>query len=424
MGLFFYLGREFCVFYINYEEKEACTVDRNLSIQHFMQRPVWAQIDLDAAAFNIRQIRRMVGPDVAIMSVVKANAYGHGSVELARVFLEHGADRVAVACLGEAIELRQGGITGRIVILGHTDGSQAAELVNYGIDVTVFRYEDALAFSQAAVAQQRMVHVHIAVDTGMGRIGYRPDAASIAEIQQIAMLPHVQLDSVFTHFAVSDESDVASIEYTKLQYKRLQAFLDELRQVDIVPAYVHCCNSAGVVWGKSLLAGMVRPGILQYGYHPSATVQAISFCPRPVMSLRACITHIKVLEAGETVSYGRHFQAKEQRVIATLPIGYADGYPRALSNRGDVLVRGKRARQVGNICMDQCMIDVTDIPQVAVGDEVVLFGQQGDESVPLEELACCIGTIAHEILCNINRRVPRVYVQGGEVVRRLEYLVE
>ena len=158
-------------------------MDRNLSIQHFMQRPVWAQIDLDAAAFNIRQIRRMVGPDVAIMSVVKANAYGHGSVELARVFLEHGADRVAVACLGEAIELRQGGITGRIVILGHTDGSQAAELVNYGIDVTVFRYEDALAFSQAAVAQQRMVHVHIAVDTGMGRIGYRPDASSIAEIQ-------------------------------------------------------------------------------------------------------------------------------------------------------------------------------------------------------------------------------------------------
>lgn len=399
-------------------------MDTNTLIQNFTKRPVWAQIDLDAAIANIRGIRRLVGPQVCVTSVVKANAYGHGAIELAKVFLGHGADQVAVACLGEAVELRQGGITGRILILGHTDGHRAEELTAYGVEPTVFRYEDALRFSRAAQAQHRTVNIHIAVDTGMGRIGYEPNANGIREIQAIAALPGLQLEGVFTHFAVSDSNTPADRAYTQAQYQCFTKFLTALAAVGIRPVYTHCCSSSGLLAQTAFHQNMVRPGILQYGYHPSGTVACTSFTPQPVMSLRCCITHVKWVHKGQYISYGRHFQATKETCIATIPIGYADGYPRLLSNRTEVLVHGRRVPQVGNICMDQCMIDVTDVPNVQIGDEAVLFGTQGEGSLPLEELAAAIGTIDHEILCNINRRVPRVYVRGGQVVRRVEYLVE
>lgn len=397
-------------------------MDVHVMTDNFTRRPVWAQIDLDAAAANMRNIRRLVGPDVLITSAVKANAYGHGSVEMARVYLESGADRLAVACLDEAVELRLAGIKVPILILGHTDGRRAQEAVKYGIDVAVFHYEDAVLFSREAVRQGTKARIHLAVDTGMGRIGFRRSEDSIAVIVRIAALPCLSIEGMFTHFAVSDEADEADIAYTKRQYDTFSWFCRRLAAEHIHIPVVHCSSSAGTLAYPDFRCDMVRTGIIQYGYHPSDTVQSLSFVPQPVMSLHCCITHIKQIAPGETISYGRHFVAQRPTVIATIPIGYADGYPRLLSNKADVLVHGQRVRQVGNICMDQCMLDVTDIENPAVGDEVVLFGRQGAEEIRLEELARIIGTIDHEILCNVNRRVPRIYTRNGSIVRRLEYL--
>lgn len=372
----------------------------------------------------MQHIRQTVGPDTLITAVVKANAYGHGAAELAKVFLENGADRLAVACVSEAVELRRAGITARILILGHTDGRRSKDIVSYGIDAAVFHYADAVLFSQEGQRQGQSVRVHIAADTGMGRIGYSPCEESIAEIKKIAALPNIAVEGLFTHFAVADMSGEESVQYTKQQYEAFSWFSRRLEEEGIPIKVRHCCNSAGTVEYPAFRCDMVRPGIIQYGYNPSDEVAISSFTPHPVMSLRCCVTHIKTIEPGGTVSYGRHFTAQRPTVIATLPLGYSDGYPRVLSNRAEVLIHGQRAKQVGNVCMDQCMIDVTDIPNVSVGDEVVLFGRQGDAVIPLEEIAGLIGTINHEILCNINRRVPRVYVQGGKVVKRVEYLFE
>lgn len=397
-------------------------MDINEILEGFTRRPVWAQIDLDAAAYNMQQIRQLVGPDMLITSVVKANAYGHGALEMAKVYLENGADRLAVACLGEAVELRKVGITARIVILGHTDGRRGHDMVAYDIDGAVFHYNDAVMFSEEAVRQGKNVYLHIAADTGMGRIGFRPTEESIEEIKKIAALPNVVLEGLFTHFAVSDMAGDESVNYTKQQFEKFSWFRKRLQEEQVPIHVYHCCSSAGTLQYADFRSDMVRPGIVQYGYDPSDEVRSMSFTPKPVMSLHCCVTHVKTIDPGDTISYGRHFTAGRPTVIATLPLGYSDGYPRLLSNKAEVLIHGQRVHQVGNVCMDQCMIDVTDVPGVQVGDEVVLFGTQGDASIPLEELAGIVGTIDHEILCNINRRVPRVYVKGGKVVRRLEYL--
>lgn len=399
-------------------------VDALEATEQFTKQPVWALIDLDAAAYNMQQLRKIVGPDTLITAIVKANAYGHGAVEMAKVFLKNGADRLAVSSVSEAVELRLAGITERIFILGRTDGRRAREVVLYGLDVAVFHYDDAVLFSEEAQRQNQVVNLHIAADTGMGRIGYRPCEESIAEIKRIAALPHVAIEGLFTHFAVADMSSDESVQYTKKQYEIFSWFCRRLKEEGVDVHVHHCCNSAGTIEYKDFHYDMVRPGIIQYGCNPSDEVVSHSFTPRPVMSLHCCVMHLKTIEPGDTVSYGRHFTATKPTVIATLPIGYADGYPRLLSNRAEVLIHGRRAPQVGNICMDQCMIDVTDIPDVQVGDEVVLFGKQGDETIPVEEIAGMVGTIDHEILCNINRRVPRIYVQGGKIVKRIEYLFD
>lgn len=398
------------------------SLDVQLMTDHFTQRPVWAEINLDAAAANMHHLRQTVGPDVLIASVVKANAYGHGAVEMAKTYLAHGANELAVAYLDEGVELRRAGITAPIFILGHTDGRRAAELIASGIDAAVFHETDARCFSQEAVRQHRSVRIHIAVDTGMGRIGFLPSEESIAAIKRIAAMSQVVIAGMFTHFSVSDMADEASIAYTKKQYQTLQWFYRRLREEQVSIPVCHCCSSAALLEFPDFRFDMVRPGIIQYGCQPSDEVVSKAFVPQPVMSLHCGISHIKVVEAGETISYGRHFTAQRRTKIATLPIGYADGYSRLLSNKAYVLVHGCRVPQVGNICMDQCMIDVTDVPEVAAGDEVVLFGTQGGEEILVSELAHLAGTIEHEILCNINRRVPRLYVKNGQVVHRTDYL--
>lgn len=383
------------------------------------RRPMWVEIDLDALDNNMREIRRIVSDKALITAVVKADSYGAGAVIASKELLANGADRLAVAVLDEAVELRQAGITAKILILGPTTGTRAEEVINFGVDATIFRYEDALAFSKEAVRQNRPVSLHIAIDSGMGRIGYRTNEESVKEIIAISKLPNIILEGIFTHFAVADTTDKA---YTKEQYKKFQWICHRLEEENVPIHIHHCCNSAAILDMPEFHGEMVRAGIIMYGLAPSDEVDMSRFNFQNVMSLKCCIDHIKMIDKGDSVSYGRKFIADGPTRIASLPVGYADGYTRMLSNKAQVLVHGKRAQQVGNICMDQCMIDITDIPEASVGDEVVLFGKQDGAELPVEELSDMLGTINYEIICMLARRVPRVYTRGGKVVANREYL--
>lgn len=392
------------------------------STMNFTRRAVWAQIDLDAAAHNMRQIRKHVGPDVKIAAVVKANAYGHGSVELAKTFAENGADCFAVSSLDEAVELRRyAHIDREIFILGHTDARRTEELLTYDIEPAVFNLKNAEFFSQEAQRLGKTLRVHIAVDTGMSRVGFQVNEFSVSEIKAIAALPNIEIRGMFTHFAVSDIKDKT---FTREQYGHFRWMCKRMEEEGIHIALRHCCNSAAVLELPEYYCDMVRPGIIMYGCEPSPDVDIKPYDLRPVMSLRCCIAHVKLIDAGATVSYGRHYTAPSRRKIATLPVGYADGYSRILSGKVDVLYHGHRVPQVGAICMDQCMIDVSGEANVHAGDEVVLFGRQGDSFIPIEEIAAVCGTINYEIMCNISRRVPRVYMKNGKVVGREEYLFD
>lgn len=392
------------------------------STMNFTRRAVWAQIDLDAAAHNMRQIRKHVGPDVKIAAVVKANAYGHGSVELAKTFAENGADCFAVSSLDEAVELRRyAHIDKEIFILGHTDARRTEELLTYDIEPAVFNLKNAEFFSQEAQRLGKTLRVHIAVDTGMSRVGFQVNEFSVSEIKAIAALPSIEIRGMFTHFAVSDIKDKT---FTREQYGHFRWMCKRMEEEGIHIALRHCCNSAAALELPEYYCDMVRPGIIMYGCEPSPDVDIKPYDLRPVMSLRCCIAHVKLIDAGATVSYGRHYTAPSRRKIATLPVGYADGYSRILSGKVDVLYHGHRVPQVGAICMDQCMIDVSGEANVHAGDEVVLFGRQGDSFIPIEEIAAACGTINYEIMCNISRRVPRVYMKNGKVVGREEYLFD
>lgn len=392
------------------------------STMNFTRRAVWAQIDLDAAAHNMRQIRKHVGPDVKIAAVVKANAYGHGSVELAKTFAENGADCFAVSSLDEAVELRRyAHIDKEIFILGHTDARRTEELLTYDIEPAVFNLKNAEFFSQEAQRLGKTLRVHIAVDTGMSRVGFQVNEFSVSEIKAIAALPNIEIRGMFTHFAVSDIKDKT---FTREQYGHFRWMCKRMEEEGIHIALRHCCNSAAVLELPEYYCDMVRPGIIMYGCEPSPDVDIKPYDLRPVMSLRCCIAHVKLIDAGATVSYGRHYTAPSRRKIATLPVGYADGYSRILSGKVDVLYHGHRVPQVGAICMDQCMIEVSGEANVHAGDEVVLFGRQGDSFIPIEEIAAVCGTINYEIMCNISRRVPRVYMKNGKVVGREEYLFD
>lgn len=392
------------------------------STMNFTRRAVWAQIDLDAAAHNMRQIRKHVGPDVKIAAVVKANAYGHGSVELAKTFAENGADCFAVSSLDEAVELRRyAHIDKEIFILGHTDARRTEELLTYDIEPAVFNLKNAEFFSQEAQRLGKTLRVHIAVDTGMSRVGFQVNEFSVSEIKAIAALPNIEIRGMFTHFAVSDIKDKT---FTREQYGHFRWMCKRMEEEGIHIALRHCCNSAAALELPEYYCDMVRPGIIMYGCEPSPDVDIKPYDLRPVMSLRCCIAHVKLIDAGATVSYGRHYTAPSRRKIATLPVGYADGYSRILSGKVDVLYHGHRVPQVGAICMDQCMIDVSGEANVHAGDEVVLFGRRGDSFIPIEEIAAACGTINYEIMCNISRRVPRVYMKNGKVVGREEYLFD
>lgn len=382
-------------------------------------RAAWAEVNLDNLAHNMREVRRLAGKQSMVTAVIKADGYGHGAVKIAQTLLDNGADRFAVAVLDEAIELRNAGFKTPILILGYTQPERAEETVRFDLEQAVYSIEAAEALSKEAEVQGKIAQLHIKIDTGMGRIGLQANEEAIDIISRIHGLPNINIKGIFTHFAVADETDKS---YTEKQFKKFKWICDRLEEKDIKIEIKHCGNSATIIDLPDMHLNMVRAGIVLYGLAPSKDVQLEKLTLKEVMSLKVRITHIKEIEAGESVSYGRKFIANEKVKIASLPIGYADGYTRLLSGKAEALVNGKRVPVVGRICMDQCMIDVTDIENVRVGDEVVLFGGQKDGFISIDEIAEKLGTINYEVVCMIARRVPRVYVKGGDVVEILNYL--
>ena len=369
---------------------------------YVFERPAWAEIDLGAIAHNVGQIRKVTTGSTQICAVLKADAYGHGAIKVAEAVLQAGADKLAVATVSEALELRQAGFKVPILLLGYTPASQAAMVVDYDITQTIYSMDSAQALSGAAAAAGKIVNVHIKIDTGMGRIGIRPeDAGTFAEA--VSALPGIKVEGVFSHFATADSDDKA---FAYEQYQRFMEGLQYIKAKGIAIPIRHIANSAAILDLPHTHLDMVRPGIILYGLWPSNEMnQSIEL--RPAMKFKAQVGFIKNMAAHTSVSYGRSYFTHRPTRIATLPVGYADGWSRLLTSKAQVMVRGQRAPLVGRVCMDQCMIDVSHIPDVAEGDETLLFG---GADLPVEEIAALMGTINYEIVCMVGKRVPRLYL--------------
>ncbi len=366
----------------------------------------WAEVDLSAMKKNFQAVRREVGERVKVMAVVKANAYGHGVAQVAPFLDRLGADYFGVSCLQEAMELREIGLCKPVLILGYTNPSYYKCLLEHAISQTIYTPEDAKAFSAAAQACGKEGRVHLALDTGMGRIGLDAFDASraSAEAVAIASLPGLRLEGLFTHFSVADTD--GEEPYTAKQFERFMAVRAALLENGFSPL-CHVANSAGIFLDPAYHLDMVRAGIVLYGLEPGGRENPFY----PVMTVKTTVTHIKEVPAGRSISYGRHYTTPVPRTIATLGVGYADGYPRPLSGRASVFLHGRPAPVTGNVCMDQMMADVTGIP-CKVGDEVTLMGG----AMPLAELAHVLGTIHYELVCGISARVRRVYLLNGEII--------
>lgn len=381
-------------------------------------RPVWAEIDLDCIKHNMIEIRKQVG-DKTIIGVIKADAYGHGAIDVASVLLENGVDKLAVAVITEALELIKSGIEAPILILGYTPLDFAKDLVKHNIEQTVYSLDYAIGLSEIASKEGKEINIHIAIDTGMGRIGFLQNEESLNDIEKINNLKNINIKGIFTHFASADETDK---EYTILQMKKFKEFNEKLEERGIKIKEKHLSNSAAILDIKEAYFDAVRPGIIIYGYYPSNEVMKEKIKLKPALTLKSNIVHVKVLPKGEYISYGREFRTERESVIATLPIGYADGYTRALYKNGKVIINGKLAPIVGRICMDQCMIDVTDVGLVKVGDEVILIGEDKGVKFNADDIAKLLNTINYEVLCVIGKRIPRVYKKNKTTIKTRNYL--
>ena len=377
-----------------------------------------AEVNLDAIRHNIIEMKKHIRPETKLLAVIKADAYGHGAVAVAKA-LEDQADYYGVAHVSEAEELREYGIQKPILILGYSDPEEFPDLIQNNITVTIFRLEDACRLSELAVNRKQRVKVHIKIDTGMNRIGFSCCREAIEAIKKIVTLPGLDVEGIFTHFAKADERDKSSMEQQLNQFRYV---LGTLEEEGVTFSLRHGANSAAIIEAGDLGLDMVRSGISTYGLYPSPEVDQTAVNLIPAMSLRSHVTHIKTVPAGEGIGYGWTYTTKKETRIATIPVGYADGYHRALSNQGRVLIHGVAAPVIGRVCMDQMMVDVTHIPQTAVGDVVTLFGRDGEAFLPIEELAEAGCSFHYEFICGISHRVPRIYSWNGKKVAVLDYL--
>ncbi len=369
----------------------------------------WAEIDLGAIRSNIAEINRILRPETGLMAIVKANAYGHGMLEVSRVCMEAGVACLAVANPQEALTLRENGIDMPVLILGWMPPEYAAAMVENHVDITVFEPDTAALLSRAAVAAGQPARIHLKIDTGMGRLGFEPNPESRQAIQTMASLPGIMIQGIFSHLASADEQDKT---FAYQQLEMFKQFIAELETAGIKIPIHHLANSGAIMEMPEAQLDMVRAGIILYGLYPSDEVDHSIISLVPAMSLRSKVSFLKNLPAGRSVSYGRTYISKDEVKVATVPIGYADGYSRLLSNRGWAVIRGHRVPLIGRVCMDQIMFDVTGIDEVKIGDEVILFGKPED-GVTADDLAAIIGTINYEIVCSPHSRVVRTFKDGG-----------
>lgn len=379
---------------------------------------VWAEIDLTAIAHNVRELRRIVDPKARLLVAVKANAYGHGAEQVARTALANGATDLGVARIDEGLALRRAGIAAPILIFGFTPSDRTAELITHALVPAVYSLENARAMAAAARTQGRTLPVHIKVDTGMGRLGIPcgdQGGAGIdtaAEtVERISRIDGLVIQGIFTHFATADQADKG---YARRQFDLFSRLLDRLASRGVKVGLRHAANSGAIMEMPETHLDMVRAGISLYGLYPSEEVDRGRIDLKPALSLKARIVHLKPVTAGTCISYGCTFQTRKPTVIATVPIGYADGYSRGLSNRGTMLVRGQRVPIVGRVCMDLTMIDVGGVPGVSMGDEVVLIGRQNGAGISADEVAATLSTINYEVVAALTDRVPRVYILNSE----------
>ncbi len=385
---------------------------------NILTRPVWAEINLNALAHNMREVRKCIKPTTLACAVIKADGYGHGAVQIAGVLLDNGADRFAVATLSEAVQLRAIYKETEILILGYTPNENAEEVIENGLIQTIYSMEQAVFFNQKAEALNQKLKIHVKLDTGMRRIGMSISEETVDQIVTIASFSHLIIEGIFTHFAVADETDKA---FTHIQAKRFKWVVDQLETRGVIIPIKHVANSATIMDCPEYQFDMVRAGIMLYGLYPSKAVNHKAVFLKEVMSLKAQISHVKFVEKDEGISYGLIYKTSEQEQIATLPLGYADGFARGYTGKAKAIVKGEIRPIVGRICMDQCMLNVTSL-DVAQGDVVTLFGADGDQVIGIDEYADMINTINYEVVCMISRRVLRVYKKDGKVLKIVDYL--
>ena len=374
---------------------------------------VCAEIDLDAISYNMEQLKKRIGKDARLIAVVKTDGYGHGALPIAQMFEEVPyVWGYAVACLEEGAALRDSGIRKPILVLGCVFPDQYEDMVRMDIRPAVYTEEMARAMSEEAVRQGKTVHFHIKIDTGMGRIGFPADGESAQAVLRISRLPNVETEGMFTHFAKADETDKT---YTLMQHEKFLWMKSQMERLGVDVRYFDCDNSAGIIDFPDMKHDLARAGIAMYGMYPSEEVQKEAVDLRPALTLVSHVTFVKEVEPGTSISYGGTFTAPKKMRIATIPVGYGDGYPRSLSNKGEVLIHGKRAKILGRVCMDQFMADVTEIPETRFMDRVVLVGEDGDDRITVEELADLSGRFNYEFVCCLGKRIPRVYRKNGEL---------
>lgn len=376
------------------------------------------KVDLDAFQHNLQQFRQIIPPDVSIMAAVKANAYGHGAIPIAKAAVEAGATHIAVAFVDEGIELREAGINAPILIFGYTPHDAIRDAILYDLSMSVYTIDDLHAIEDVATQIGHKASIHIKIDTGMSRIGLQLEEVT-PFLQALQETKHIEIDGMFTHFACADEKDKT---YTCMQQKLFQEAINKAQELDIYIPWIHSSNSAGTMDMRYIIGNMVRLGIALYGLYPSNEVNQQTISLQPILTFESKVAHIKQAKTGMGVGYGATYTATGEEWIATIPVGYADGFSRHLSNKGYALVNGVKVPIIGRVCMDQLMLDVTKAMPVHVGDEVVFYGRQGTEMLHVDEIADTLGTINYEVTCMLSRRIPRIYMKDGKPVEVINEL--
>lgn len=372
----------------------------------------YAAISLDNIDHNLSELKKKIKPDVLSLAIVKADAYGHGAVGVA-THIQDKVDYFGIAELGEAVELREAGVKKPVLVLSYTSPYQYETLINHELTQTIFNYDDAVALSQAAVRLKKIARIHIAVDTGMSRIGFFCNSESVEIVKRINDLPNIYIEGIFSHYACAD---CVERETTNKQTAVFKSFIKDLENRGMYIPIKHLCNSAGLLSVDDQF-NMVRLGIVLYGLYPDECVNDGSIALKPAMKIVSHVVHVKEVPAGSGVSYGHTYFTDKPTKIATVCIGYADGYARLLSNKGRVLINGESAPVIGRVCMDQLMVDVTNLSNVSVGDEVVVLGNDGDDTITAEEIASLTGTINYEVVCQFQKRVTIVHLKNGKPMR-------